>query len=213
MSNKDVYKIKTYFPDLNDGQIEQLNKLCELYVEWNAKVNLVSRKDIEFIFDHHVLHSMAIYRYTSFIEGSRILDLGTGGGLPGLPLAICFPESKFHLVDARSKKIMVVDDMIERLDLKNAHATHARVEGLKTKYDFIISRAVASVSQLLEWSKTLLSTNEKNALPNGHILLKGGDVESELKEANVFQHADIQSIHSYFPDPWFEEKKIVYVQG
>ncbi|MCL4144011.1 UNVERIFIED_CONTAM: hypothetical protein GTU68_006186, partial [Idotea baltica] len=135
--------IRTYFPQLSKEQFQQLDQLGSLYQDWNDKVNLVSRKDIEHIYDHHILHSLAIARYMSFKPGTKILDLGTGGGLPGLPLAIYFPECKFHLVDARAKKIMVVNDIIDQMDLTNVTATHGRVENLTSRYDFIVSRAVA----------------------------------------------------------------------
>ena len=212
MSGSNIDIIKHYFPSLDDTKLGQLEQLGALYREWNDKVNLVSRKDIDNIFDHHILHSLAICKYISFKPGTRILDLGTGGGLPGLPLAICFPESKFHLVDARSKKIMVVNDIIDQMDLQNVTATHIRAEELKTKYDFIVSRAVAPVNQLMLWSQKLFLKNEKNAIPNGFILLKGGDMKQELKEARALAIADIEELKNYFVEEWFAEKKLVYIQ-
>jgi len=204
-------KIKEYFPDFTATQYEQLEVLGELYIEWNAKVNLVSRKDIEHIFDRHILHAISIHHIMRFKAGSKILDLGTGGGLPGLPLAILFPESDFHLIDARSKKIMVVQDIVDRLSLSNVRATHGRAEELKSTYDFIVSRAVAQTKQLIEWTGNRFSSTEINAIPNGYILLKGGDVRKELKEAKVDRIADVYPIIDFIQEPWYEEKKLIYI--
>lgn len=212
MTGANIDIIRRYFPDLSAEKLTQFGQLGNLYREWNDKVNLVSRKDIDHIFDHHILHSLAISKYVSFKPGSRILDLGTGGGLPGLPLAIFFPDCKFHLVDARAKKIMVVNDIIDQLDLANVTATHKRVEELKTKYDFIVSRAVAPMTQLMLWSQKLFLNIEKNAIPNGFILLKGGDIKQELKDAKVSTVADVEELSQYFEEEWFITKKLVYIQ-
>ena len=202
-----------YFSSLSSDQIDLLEALGELYIEWNEKVNLVSRKDIEHIYDRHILHALAICKMITFKPQTTVLDLGTGGGLPGLPLAIFFPDCHFQLVDGRNKKIMVVQDIADRLGLRNITATHGRVEELKGKYDFIVSRAVASVTQLLTWTKNLISDNERNAIPNGYILLKGGDIDMELREAKVKDVADIYDIGDYYNDEWYKTKKVIYIPG
>ena len=212
MNGTNMELIKSYFPTLSKNKLEQIEALGALYKEWNAKINLVSRKDIDQIYDHHILHSLAIYKYLKFTPETHILDLGTGGGLPGLPLAICNPSSKFHLVDARAKKIMVVNDMIDQLHLENVKATHIRAEDLKSTYDFIVSRAVAPVKQLLEWSERLISSRQINAVPNGFILLKGGDVVRELKSAKAFSRSDVEEVSDYFQEEYFLEKKIIHIQ-
>lgn len=212
MNNEDAGALLTkYFPDIEGEKVSRLIKLSILYNEWNPKVNLISRKDMDNIISHHILHALAIAKFNSFKPNTTILDLGTGGGLPGVPLAIIFPQSKFHLVDARAKKIAVVQDIIERLKLSNVTAEHKRVETLKSKYEFIVSRAVTSLQQLLEWSSHLISNEHRNAIPNGYILLKGGDLSEEIRTARAHKRSEIEGIDQWFDDPWYVGKKILYV--
>lgn len=216
-----MQKIKKYFPNLTDTQYEQLAKLPALYREWNDQINVISRKDIENIEVHHILHSLAISRLIKFKPGCRILDLGTGGGFPGVPLAIRFPEVQFHLIDARGKKIKVINAIVEELGLKNVKAEHVRVEDLipkKTKnkeslqYDFVVTRAVAKLDQLVRWSLRLIHENDQHALPNGLIALKGGDLKKEVRTVPKGNYSEITKISKLLPEAYFEEKSLVYVQ-
>lgn len=201
--------ILKYFPNLSDLQKQQFEQLYPLYSEWNEKINVVSRKDIDQLFERHVLHSLAIAKFCQFQPGSNILDLGTGGGFPGIPLAIFFPESNFHLVDSIGKKITVVLEVANALKLKNLTADHQRVEKVKVKYDFIVSRAVARTKQLFIWTHQKIASEQNNDLDNGMILLKGGDLEDEMKE---FGRPYIElSLQEYFEEPFFQTKKIIYV--
>ncbi len=210
----DIRVIERYFPDLLPLQVEQLQALGSLYLEWNEKVNLISRKDIDHIYDRHLLHALAIRKVVAFSKGSNLLDLGTGGGLPGLPLGIVFPNCQFHLIDARQKKIKVVNDIIDKLGLDNISTAHGRVEEVKNrKFDFIISRAVARTEKLISWSSHLLDDNEKNTIPNGYLLLKGGDLRGELNEARVAHVAELYELNKYFNDEWYAEKYVVYIPG
>ena len=203
--------IPKYFPDLNEHMLEQLASLIDQIADWNKKVNLISRKDIDQLEMHHVLHSLSIAKYIQFKESSHILDLGTGGGFPGLPLAILFPEARFTLIDARAKKIKVVNDIIQKLGLKNCSAFHQRAEESKGHYDFVVSRAVAPVTQLWDWSRNLIAKKEKNAIPNGLIALKGGDLQGELGKLPKKLYREMEPIDSFFQEAHFQEKYIVYV--
>lgn len=202
--------IKQYFPDLTEKQIKQFEQLKDLYEHWNEQINVISRKDMENFYEHHVLHSLGIAKVINFKKGSSILDVGTGGGFPGIPLAIMFPESNFHLIDARNKKIKVVNDVIDQLGLDNARAEHVRAESLKNKYDFIVSRAVTRMDRFYDWVKKLIKSKHQNGLPNGILYLKGGDLSEEMKPIQTFH--EYFDLEEYFAHPFFETKKVVYVQ-
>ncbi len=201
--------IHKYFPDLSEQQVHQFAQLQDLYEDWNAKINVVSRKDIDQLYERHVLHSLAIAQFTTFIQGSEILDVGTGGGFPGIPLAILYPDCKFHLVDSIGKKITVVKEVANAIGLNNLSAEHQRMEKVSGKFDFIVSRAVAQTKQLFIWAHQKVSKEQRNELDNGLILLKGGDLKLEMKE---FGRRYIQKdISDYFTEEFFQTKKIIYV--
>ncbi len=202
--------IQKYFPDLTEKQIEQFSQLAELYTDWNEKINVVSRKDIDELYLRHVLHSLAIAKVITFTKGTKILDVGTGGGFPGIPLAIMFPEVQFHLVDSIQKKILVVSEVTSALGLKNVKAETQRVEKLKSEYDFIVSRAVTQMPKFVEWVENKFESKDRNQLPNGILYLKGGNLEDELFE---FPQAQIFEIPAYFEEPFFETKKVVYISA
>jgi 16S rRNA (guanine527-N7)-methyltransferase len=206
--------ILKYFPQLTPVQIQQFEQLLPLYKEWNDKINVISRKDIDNLYLHHVLHSLAIVKLISFKDNSNILDLGTGGGFPGIPLAILYPSVNFTLIDSTAKKIRVVQEVADALGLKNITPIHTRVEEFKGKqFDFIVTRAVTTLDQLMRWSYRLIKKTHQHALPNGIIALKGGNVKEEIKALGKGQYAEITPITKYFKEPYFEEKVIVYVQG
>lgn len=206
--------IQSYFPQLSEAQIKQFQGLQSLYAEWNMQINVISRKDIENLYLHHVLHSLAIAKYIQFKPGTDILDLGTGGGFPGIPLAILFPECRFLLVDSIGKKLKVVDEVAEAIGLSNIETRHIRVEEIKDrKFDFVVTRAVATLDKLFYWSKKLIKTKHINALPNGIIALKGGDVRAEIKLLPRGEYAEITPLQKYFKESFFEEKALVYIQG
>lgn len=185
-----------------------------LYEDWNAKINLISRKDIANLYEKHILHALAMVNVMQFKAGAHILDLGTGGGLPGIPLAIFYPNTKFTLIDGTGKKIMVVQDIAEKLGLENVSALHCRAEDLKNqKFDFVVSRAVAELGQLLLWSNRLLSKQHKHVLPNGLLAYKGGNVRPELAALPKGEYYEIFPLRKYFPESYYEEKCIVYLQG
>jgi len=198
-----------YFPDISENQLSQFAALNDLYKNWNAKINVISRKDIDHLFERHVLHSLSIAKIVNLKPGSRILDIGTGGGFPGIPLAILFPETRFVLTDSIKKKIRVVNEVIETLKLKNTDALAIRAEDAPGHYDFVTCRAVARLSYLHKWTKGKIKQNSKHVPGNGLLCLKGGDIQEEINELNVpvkvFQLKDI------FTEPFFETKKLVHV--
>src|SRR5690554_4038088 len=202
--------IKKYFPDLTKDQIKKFEQLKPLYEEWNAQINVISRKDMDQFYERHVLHSLAIAKVIRFTPGTQVLDVGTGGGFPGIPLAIMFPKSRFHLVDSIGKKIKVVEAVAEALDLKNVRATHTRVEKVKDQYDFIVSRAVTKMPAFISWVRKKLKKKHTNALPNGILYLKGGDLTEEMSTVQTFHEST--DISSHFDEAFFETKKVVYVQ-
>ncbi|MFM2284794.1 MAG: rRNA ((527)-N(7))-methyltransferase RsmG [Bacteroidota bacterium] len=203
--------LRSYFPDLTDKQIRQFEMLFPLYQEWNSQINVISRKDIDELYLRHVLHSLAIARFHSFKAGSKILDIGTGGGFPGIPLAIYFPDCQFTLCDSIAKKIKVVDGVVEALGLKNVTTHVGRVEKVDDKFDFIVSRAVAPLIELVTWTKSKLSRDNKNSIKNGWICLKGGDlVEEASATGKDFQLLPLQT---WFEEEFFLTKRIVYVKG
>ena len=202
--------ITKYFPKLTDTQKSQLEQLDELYRDWNSKINVISRKDIDNLYEHHVLHSLAIAKYINFKSGTKVLDFGTGGGFPGIPLAILFPEVKFRLIDGTGKKIRVATEVANAIGLKNVDAVHLRGEEEKGKYDFVVSRAVMPLPDLMKIIKKNFAKEQHNALPNGVIVLKGGDLTEELKP--YCKSADVTSLESLFEEEWFkEDKKLIYV--
>ncbi len=209
--NKDI--IKEYFPELNQEQLEQLHVFGEHIQFWNDKINVISRKDIDNVMEHHILHSLYIKRVIRFKEKAKILDLGTGGGFPGIPLAICFPQTKFHLIDARAKKISVVKEAIEKLNLNNVTAEHIRAEELKTKYDFVVTRAVAKLDKLMSWSRSLISEKHQHSIPNGIIALKGGDLKDLRAEIAKHEYIEEFAISDWTDIEYYFEKYVIYVQA
>lgn len=205
--------IQEYFSDLTATQIQQFGQLGELYADWNSKINVISRKDIDNLYERHVLHSLAIAKVLSFKPETSIIDLGAGGGFPSVPLAILFPEVRFTPIDGTRKKLKVVEAVAEGLGLKNVHPKHVRAEEYRQKADFIICRAVATIDKLWNWSQALLKADQKNALPNGLLALKGGDIEKELKLLPKEEYTEIFPIQDYFNRDFFKEKYVVYVQG
>ncbi len=200
--------ILKYFPDLTEDQISKFEKLEALYQDWNLKINVVSRKDIDELYLRHVLHSLAISKLISFKDGTKIMDVGTGGGFPGIPLAIMFPECSFHLVDSIAKKLKVVNEVAEGLGLTNVKTTHSRVEDIDDTYDFIVSRAVAAMPTFVHWIKGKIAKPQKNDLRNGILYLKGGDLTEELKG---YTTANIYSLSDYYEEAFFETKKLVHL--
>ena len=200
--------VKKYFPELTEDQISKFEQLGNLYKDWNLKINVVSRKDIDELYLRHVIHSLGIAKVQNFKSGSKILDVGTGGGFPGIPLAILYPESTFHLVDSIGKKIKVVDEVSEGLDLKNVTSFNQRVEDLDGNYDFIVSRAVAIMPTFVRWVKGKIAKENKHDRKNGILYLKGGDLSEELKD---YRTAKIFELSDYFEEEFFETKKVVYL--
>lgn len=202
-------EILEYFPHLTDKQIEQFKALQALYEDWNQKINVISRKDISNLYSHHVLHSLAIAKAINFKDGTTIMDFGTGGGFPGIPLAIMFPNCKFKLIDGTGKKIMVANEVIKAIGLTNVVAKHIRGEEEKGKYNFIVSRAVMPLPELIKIVKKNISKEQNNALPNGVIVLKGGNTEGEIHEHKKL--AEITPLSNWFKDDWFKEKSLIYI--
>ena len=198
-----------YFPDLTEEQRKQFAALYELYIDWNSKINVISRKDIENLYEHHVLHSLGIARIIRFRAGSSVMDLGTGGGFPGIPLAILFPDTKFHLVDSIGKKVRVATEVANAIGLKNVTFRHARAEEEKQTFDFVVSRAVMPLADLIKIIRKNISPKQQNALPNGLICLKGGELEHE---AMPFKHkTSMHNLNEDFDEGFFQTKKVVYV--
>ncbi len=203
-------RILNYFLHLSSTQKEQFSELGPLYAEWNERINVISRKDIEALYLRHVLHSLGIAKVQVFLPGSRVLDIGTGGGFPGIPLAIMFPETKFVLVDSIGKKIKVVGEIARELRLENVEAVHGRAEKQQGQFDFIVSRAVTNMSDFVKWTRNKFLKENRHPLPNGILYLKGGDLSEELKP---FRKARIYSLSDYFEEDFFETKKVVYLPG
>lgn len=200
--------IKKYFPDLDDSQLQQFEKIAEVYKDWNQKINVVSRKDIDEIYIRHVLHSLGIAKVQTFLPGSKVLDVGTGGGFPGIPLAILFPETQFTLVDSIGKKIKVVEEVTEALELKNVKAINDRVENISGEFDFIVSRAVAVMPSFVHWVKGKIAKESKHDRKNGILYLKGGDLSEELKP---YRTVEIFELSGLFTEDFFDTKKVVYL--
>lgn len=201
--------ISKYFSSLTETQTKQLSMLQDLYNDWNAKINVISRKDIQQLYEHHVLHSLAIAKFIRFKNGTNILDFGTGGGFPGIPLAILFPECQFTLIDGTGKKVRVAQEVATTIDLKNVETKHIRGEEEKGKYDFVVSRAVMPLPELIKIVRKNIAKQQKNVFPNGIICLKGGSLADELKPfLNIVQVAEISN---WFTEEWFQTKQVVYL--
>jgi 16S rRNA (guanine527-N7)-methyltransferase len=197
-----------YFPNLTEEQIDRFEKLYNLYVEWNSKINVISRKDIDELYLRHVLHSLAIAKVIQFKDGTKIMDVGTGGGFPGVPLAIMFPNCSFHLVDSINKKLKVINAVSEALNLTNITTTHSRVEAINDHYDFIVSRAVTAMPAFVGWVKNKVLKKSRHDIKNGILYLKGGDLTEELKD---FPKATLYKLSDYFMEDFFETKKVVHL--
>lgn len=203
--------IKKYFPQLTPKQEEQFAALDALYHDWNAKINVISRKDIDNLYEHHILHSLAIAKYINFREGTNVLDFGTGGGFPGIPLAIFFPEANFKLIDGTGKKVRVAQEVADAIGLENVLPSHLRGEEEKGKFDFIVSRAVMPLPDLMKIVKKNIASDQHNILPNGVIVLKGGNLDEELKPyKNIAEKTELSQ---WFDEEWFKEKYLIYVPG
>lgn len=207
MSSEIIYK---YFPKLSDQQKVQIDKLYDLYTLWNAQINVISRKDIDLLYERHILHSLGIAKVCQFKAGQSILDVGTGGGFPGIPLAILFPETQFHLVDSIGKKIKVVQEVAKGIGLENLKATHSRAEQINEQFDFVVSRAVTQLKDFYPWIRNKFKKESVSSLKNGVLYLKGGDLEEELKESRL-KNIALYPLKDFFEEEFFETKYVVYV--
>ena len=205
----DISVLMRYFPSLTATQQDQFERLFSLYAEWNERINVISRKDIENLYVNHVLHSLAIAKAIQFRSETQVLDAGTGGGFPGIPLAVMFPETRFHLVDSIGKKIKVVQAVAEGLGLKNVQAEQCRMETMPCRYDFVVSRAVTAFPQFYQWVKGKILSRNLNELPNGIWYLKGGEVDEEMKQLNL--PYTLYNISEWYEEPFFETNKLLYV--
>jgi len=205
--NSGIEIINRYFPGLSEKQLKQFEDLLPLYKEWNEKINVISRKDIDQLYERHVLHSLGIAKVISFPDGSSVVDAGTGGGFPGIPLAIFFPAVKFHLVDSIGKKIKVVNEIAASLELKNVTAQHERAEKISGKFDYAVSRAVAPLSEMMQWLRPLV----KKGKGNGFLFLKGGDLKAEINQSK--EKVKVFDLKDFFKEEYFEEKRVLYVSA
>jgi 16S rRNA (guanine527-N7)-methyltransferase len=207
----DAELLHKYFPDLTVQQKAQYAQLGELYPFWNQQINVISRKDMESLYERHILHSLGIAKIMGFLPGEQVLDVGTGGGFPGVPLAIMFPETSFHLVDSIGKKIKVVQEVAQAIGLQNLVATHTRAEQVPGKFNFVVSRAVTQLKDFYPWVKDKFSKQSGNKLPNGILYLKGGDLEQEIAESGLAVQQYF--LKNYFEEEFFETKQVIYVKG
>ncbi|MBG6234539.1 16S rRNA (guanine527-N7)-methyltransferase [Pedobacter sp. CAN_A7] len=201
--------IQKYFKDLSEQQINQFDQLYSLYSFWNAQINVISRKDIDELYERHILHSLGIAKFISFKKGEKVLDVGTGGGFPGIPLAILFPDTQFHLVDSIGKKIKVVTEVAAALGLTNVKASHLRAEQVTDKYDFVVSRAVTRLIDFYPWVQGKFNKTSNNAIPNGILYLKGGELAEEIEESRL--KAELYPLKDYFEEEFFDTKYVVYI--
>ncbi|MBQ9640524.1 MAG: 16S rRNA (guanine(527)-N(7))-methyltransferase RsmG [Bacteroidaceae bacterium] len=201
--------IKRYFPSLTASQAEQFRQLEALYNDWNSKINVISRKDIQNLYEHHVLHSLGIAEVIRFKPGTQVMDLGTGGGFPGIPLAIMFPETEFHLVDSVGKKVRVAGEVAQAIGLQNVRISHCRAEDIKEQYDFVVTRAVMPLVNLLKCARKNISRTQQNGLPNGFIALKGGELDGEM--ASMKSICTVWNLSDWFSEEYFKTKKVVHV--
>jgi 16S rRNA (guanine(527)-N(7))-methyltransferase GidB len=205
--------IREYFPKITEKQDQQFTQLGDLYTDWNSKINVISRKDIENLYERHILHSLAIANFIKFRTGSKIVDLGTGGGFPGIPLAILFPNVNFTLIDGTRKKITVVNAIAETIGLENATGIQVRAEELKMRFDFVVTRAVARLDKLKPWTQRLVHQKDVHPVPNGLIALKGGRINAEIATLGKGTYVETYPLNDYFKEDFFEEKYLVYVQA
>ena len=209
----DADVVFTYFRELDESQSEKLRQLMPLYRHWNAMINVISRKDIDQLYLHHVLHSLSILKFYDLADGAEVLDLGTGGGFPGIPLAILRPKVRFTLIDGTAKKLKVVQDIVEQLQMDNVLVKHMRAEECTQKFDMVVTRAVARSADLVRWARPLLKKKHIHAYPNGILALKGGDLREELRELGRHEYTEIHPVGQAFPVPYFDDKYVLYIQG